>query len=314
MGVNYIVYGKEICPETGRPHLQGYVEFKSAKTKSACIKSFCNNNVSVRVRLGTPLQASVYCKKEDADFYEFGKISAQGTRTDLNKLKDDIWTGKCSVDDIVYDEPYAYHMYGRTLNKIEDLKMRKKYRTWMTVGEWLYGKTGVGKSHLAFEGYSDVTHYVKPNDNGWWDGYCGQEIVIINDFRGDITYGELLDLCDKWPKTVKRRNREPMPFLAKKIIITSSLKPEEVYHNLAENDNLEQLYRRFTVREILKNCTEVVEGNTDLDLCAEKSDVDLEKITDEIVGLVLRGAGRGQSPMLYQPRRGAPEGGKNLKN
>jgi hypothetical protein len=37
----------------------------------------------------------------------------------------------------------------------------------------------------------------------------------------------LLDLVDRWPKTVKIRNREPRPFLAKTLLITSSMTPEE---------------------------------------------------------------------------------------
>ena len=35
----YIVYGKEIAPTTGTPHLQGYVRFKSPKTMSAALKA-----------------------------------------------------------------------------------------------------------------------------------------------------------------------------------------------------------------------------------------------------------------------------------
>ena len=83
-----------------------------------------------------------------------------------------------------------------------------------------------------------MTHTCFPNDGGWWDGYTGQETVIINEFRGGIAYSELLDLLDKYPKTVRRRCREPVPFLAKRVIITSVLQPKEVYCNLAENDTL----------------------------------------------------------------------------
>lgn len=97
----------------------------------------------------------------------------------------------------------------------------------MTEGFWYYGETGVGKSHRAFaEAGDDV--YVWVDDNGWWDGYTGQEVVIINDFRGGIKYNELLQLIDKWPYSVRRRGRPPMPFTSKKIIITSSMSPDQV--------------------------------------------------------------------------------------
>uniref|UniRef100_UPI004047B5D6 hypothetical protein n=1 Tax=Limnohabitans sp. TaxID=1907725 RepID=UPI004047B5D6 len=121
-------------------------------------------------------------------------------------------------------------------------------RTEMTQGIWYWGKTGVGKSHKAYEGFDPCTHYVVANDGGWWDGYTGQETVIFNEFRGSVTFSELLDLCDKWPKTVKRRNREPAPFLAKTLIITSSMAPEDVYRNILSNEeSLDQLNRRFQV-------------------------------------------------------------------
>lgn len=46
-----------------------------------------------------------------------------------------------------------------------------------------------------------------------------------------------------------RRNRAPMPFMSKVVIITSSMPPEEVFNNLAESDKLAQLLRRFEVWE-----------------------------------------------------------------
>ena len=76
----------------------------------------------------------------------------------------------------------------------------------MTEDVWYYGPTAVGKSHNAFDGYDYRTHYVKCLKDDWWCGYKGQEIVILNDFRGQIDYSEMLQLCDKWPHTVKQRN------------------------------------------------------------------------------------------------------------
>lgn len=120
----------------------------------------------------------------------------------------------------------------------------------MTEGLWIFGETGTGKSQQAYKDYHPDTHYNLPNDNGWWDGYTGQKIVIINEFRGEIKYSELLELLDWTPKTVKRRGREPVPLLAEQIIITSSLSPEEVYSNLALNDSLGQLLRRIKIVEL----------------------------------------------------------------
>lgn len=250
----YLMMGREICPTTNKPHWQSFVNFSDAKTMTACVKVL-HKHFGIKCHV-EPCKGSLedneqYCSKSK-DYYEWGTRPAAGTRTDLNDIKNQILEGK-KVDSIAIETPIIYHQYGRTLNKIEDLAMRKKYRTVMTEGIWYWGKTGVGKSHKAFENFTPDTHYVYPNDSGWWDGYCQQDIVIINEFRGEIAFKELLDLCDKWPKSVKRRNREPMPFISKTIIITSCHPPDEVYvRSLNDNDRLDQLTRRFKVIE-LKN-------------------------------------------------------------
>lgn len=255
---DYICYGKEVCPSTKREHHQGWIHFSGARgsvKNVAAALGKCN----VRMMKGTIDQNDDYCSKE-SDLICFGIKPKQGRRSDLDAIKTSIETGK-SVDDICMENPNIYHQYARTLSKIEDIVLRKRFRTWMTEGIWIVGSTGSGKSHMAYENYDPVTHYTLPNDKGWWDGYVGQEIVVINEFRGNIIYSELLDLCDKWPKSVPRRGREPVPFLAKKIIITSSMRPKEVYCNLSASDGIEQLLRRFELRVL---DTKWSKGNTEL--------------------------------------------------
>ena len=151
------------------------------------------------------------------------------------------------------------------MHKLEDLRLRQSHRTEMTKGIWLYGPTGTGKSHQAFEGFSEETHYVVPlADKGWWDGYEQQETVIFNDFRGEVPYAMMLNLVDKWPMHVPRRCREPIPFTSKRVIVTSSQAPHEVYHRRAEEDSIEQLLRRFEVKQCLVRVTE--NDRTEIDL------------------------------------------------
>jgi len=51
---------------------------------------------------------------------------------------------------------------------------------------WLHGDTGTGKSHLARRLYPDA--YFKPAATKWWDGYNGEETVIIDDLDEDHKY------------------------------------------------------------------------------------------------------------------------------
>lgn len=264
----YIAYGEEVCPSTKKPHHQGFIYYESARACKWNGKYYFSRNVGKDLGnchnegcKGNLDQNTDYCTKDtDGTLIEFGVRPKQGFRTDLEAIKENILTQKISVDEICIENPIIYHMYARTLNKLEDIALRKKCRNWMTKGLWLWGETGVGKSHKAFEGFTPDTHYVYPNDGGWWDGYTGQEIVIFNEFRGEIPFRELLDLCDKWPKQVRRRCREPVPFLAKKIIVTSSQEPDDVYYNVCDDvDSIAQLRRRFDVVKLTQKWSE---GNT----------------------------------------------------
>lgn len=246
--VKYIKWQLEKCPTTGTPHFQGVIIFKCPVR----YKTVAKHLPRAQFEACRDLYASInYVGKDETRIdgpWELGEgPKKQGQRTDLEALTSQITQGEITAESVALDQPVMYHQYGRTLHKVEDIALRRKFRTEMTEGIWLYGPTGTGKSHAAFEGFDPTTHYLWKNDNGWQDGYTGQETVIINDFRGSIPYDELLQMVDKWPYTVPRRCREPAPFLAKKVIITSSLPPDQVYNRREANDSIEQLRRRFKI-------------------------------------------------------------------
>jgi len=272
----YIIYGKEVGSDNGTPHLQGFVRFESAKTMSAVHKLKGWKRTALKPS-EKPLSAIDYCRKgvqehseweehgvkgpnygKDADVWERGSFK-QGARSDLDRLYADVREGK-SVDDVAWENPSQYQMCHKALDKLEDIRLRKTRRSVMTEGIWVFGKTGTGKSEFAFSTYDDGQSYCYPYDGGWWDGYKQQDNVIIDEFRGQIMFSELLRMVDKHPNYfVRRRCREPMPFVSKKVIITSSLPPNEVFKNLSYNDKMAQLYRRFKIYELING--EAIERN-----------------------------------------------------
>lgn len=242
----YSILGKEVGKKSGIAHIHILLHYENARTWESIKKKFPRGDIEAAI--GNDEQCRTYISKE-GNFIEHGKPSIQGERTDIKKTTDEIMEGKVSVDEIAVSNPQLYHQYGRTLQKVEDIALRKKFRTWMTTCDWYVGPTSTGKSHKAFENFNPETHYVWKYDNGWQDGYTGQEIVIINEFRGQIKFSELLELIDKWPKEISRRGRAPVPFLAHKIIITSSLLPHEIYHGMTSHsrDSIEQLLDRIRI-------------------------------------------------------------------
>lgn len=261
-----LVYGKEVGA-SGTPHLQGFVRFESAKTMSAVHKLKGWKRTALKAS-EKPLSAIDYCKKGkqshdeweqygvtgptygvDADVFELGAYR-QGERSDLTAVYNRVKEG-ASVDDICWENPDAFLKCHKALERLEDIRLLKTFRTEMTEGIWIYGKTGTGKSESVFEDYSgDGGVYVYPYDNGWCDGYRQNNTVILDEFRGQVTFHEILRMADKHPNCwMRRRNKPPMPFTSKRVIVTSSIPPCMVYCNLSKEDSLDQLYRRYKVYE-----------------------------------------------------------------
>lgn len=253
--ISYYIMGLEVCPKTLNIHWQGYCEANKRVGLKTIMKAMGMKNTHFENREGSQEQAINYCIKDEGK-ETFARLTwgsprpnNQGQRSDLIEIKNQILDG-LKVDTIVVDRPTLYHQYGRTLHKIEDLAMRKRFRTQPTQGIWYYGPTGCGKSMKAFENYDEKTHYVYEVSDKWWDDYTQQDIVIIDEFRGEIPYQQLLKLTDRYPMKVPRRNRENIPFTSKKIIITSSMHPKDVYKHTNAKDSIKQLLRRFEIIEL----------------------------------------------------------------
>lgn len=253
------VLGLAWCLEIGKKnhkyHRQCYIQFEKRQKLTAIKKIVKSKNYRAFKMLGTIQQNETYCSK-DGDLHILGEFTdkEQGKRKDLDEARDLILSGESTVEELAVDDPNFYHQYGRTLSYLEAIALRKRFRTEMTQGVWYHGKSGSGKSHAVFQDYDPATHYVKNLKDEWWDGYTGQEVVIFNEFRGGcMPFRDLLELVDKWPLTVKQRGKEPVPFLAKKLLISCCLHPKDAYAGVLGKESCEdreQFYRRFKVIEL----------------------------------------------------------------
>lgn len=111
--------------------------------------------------------------------------------------------------------------------------------------EVLYGSTGTGKTryvhqqaHLFYE--DDI--WIYPGQ-GWFDGYQGQQVVVFDDFYGDMPFGTLLKVLDRYKLDVPVKggftNWNPT-----RIYITSNVHPLCWYKDL-NNHQEAALLRRF---------------------------------------------------------------------
>lgn len=169
----YLVYGKEVG-DSGTRHLQGFITFKGNKRLSA-VKKLIPRAHWEKTK-GTSLEAADYCKK-DGDVFEKGTPPSPGKRTDLEIYTTRIKEGE-SVVTVANDLPNCFVKYHRGLREYA-LICQKPYEHSDVRGFWIYGAPGVGKSRKVRQDYPSL--YSK-GQNKWFDGYCGEHAILIDDF------------------------------------------------------------------------------------------------------------------------------------
>jgi hypothetical protein len=185
-----------------------------------------------------------YCKKDKKIAYEAGNPPCQGSRTDLKKVIDEVKKGSNmrSMADRHMLKNYQGIKYAQELKKIYEPK-----RNWKPDVIWYWGKAGCGKTHRAREILNELADdadnvYEQMKTNQWWEGYDGEEYVLIDDLRANFaTFNDLIKLLDKYPYRVETKGSSRQ-FIAKVIIITSPFPPDRVYHT---TECLDQLLDRI---------------------------------------------------------------------
>jgi len=197
-------------------------------------------------RQGTIDQAVAYCKK-DGDYEEFGtKPLSQKEKGQCNKRR---WAKILTLSEqgdwetLKHEEPHVW----LTMEE----KLRKKCKVMpeaLNIGpgdkvhEWYYGEPGTGKSHKAR--MENPGAYLK-RKNKWWDGYEGQDVVIIEEWSPDdkLSLQNLKEWADKWPFAAERKGGY-MNIRPKKIIVTSNYHPNDCCER---SEDTMALARRFRI-------------------------------------------------------------------
>lgn len=110
-----------------------------------------------------------------------------------------------------------------------------------------WSPTGSGKSRRAWQ-EAGVDAYPKNPRTKWWDGYRGEENVVIDEFRGDIDIGYLLRWLDRYPVLIETKGAGTT-LKAKRYWITSNLHPKDWYPTL-DYETYAALERRLEIIRI----------------------------------------------------------------
>lgn len=231
----YIIVGEERGAE-GTPHLQGYITFDNAKSRET-VERLLGGRAHLTCAEGTALQNRVYCTKQSL-FHEAGVMPTQGKRNDIGTAKDLIKMGRSMQDVIDTCESYQAVRYAELIRKYEPCSERTPPEVW-----WFFGETGTGKTRTAIEeaGHCKSWWISMPGNLTWWQGYDGQEAVVIDDLRPHhCDYAALLRYLDRYPVQVPMKGSSTW-LKATKIWITSPYPPS----NFGGPEGADQLVRRL---------------------------------------------------------------------
>lgn len=112
---------------------------------------------------------------------------------------------------------------------------------------WYWGQSGAGKSRKAWEEFPSA--YPK-QVNLWWDGYQGQEAVIMDDLdKFNVALGgDIKRWADRY-KVIGQIKGGAIPLQFKTFIITSQYSPEQIWD---DEKTVEAIRRRFKVEKFEK--------------------------------------------------------------
>jgi len=263
--LSYLVYGHEMAPVTGTPHLQGYLEF-SIRTKLSTLNGFKKIGLhchwEVPKHYDTWKECRAYCIKDGGDVFEFGEgcydkvLSKQkqahgvgGKRTDIDDIRDAITAGIIHNTESL--ESFSGLTYQGMLYADRVLRNARPVRECSPDIYYIHGKTGIGKSRYGRELIGGLERgrdwrFWESYDNRlkWFDGYDKHEIALFDDFRGsDCHFPTLLRITDRYVCRVEVKGASAW-WCPRVIIFTSSQSLSAAFGHLGSNERADQFERR----------------------------------------------------------------------
>lgn len=257
---NYLIMGREICPTTGTPHIQGYIEWRRGQTFDYIRCKLFNSHIEKRK--GTAHEAADYCKKT-FNWEEWGTISCQGHRSDIEEAVRiaDIYK---DPRDVAEHCPHEYVKYHRGLERYINVRWHRPQMRPNMKNIYIHGPTGSGKTKYVFDRHHPEEIYIKDPSHKWWDGYTGHPVILIDDIRHSIeSFDYMLRLLDRYPfqGEVKGGTVGLNPEV---IYLTSDRSPEAIWSKEGDDNNVAQILRRISTVIHLKKETHVEDSGTEV--------------------------------------------------
>lgn len=251
--------------DSGTPHMHMVLEDPAKARFSALQKLF--PSIHIEPTRGNKEQAEDYINKR-GQFSEKshtvivpavyrGQIkAAQGTRNDLAVIEELLEQGMRPND--IMDISLNYRKHEPLIKKAYFRKRDRETPIMRGVAVyWHVGDSGTGKSYtytqLAKAHGVDNIYFMTDYENGGFDMYQGETILIMDEFKGNIRFQQLLNYLDGYKMQVHCRYAN-VNALWTEVHITSIYPPEEAYRFMVDKES----QHRDTVKQLLRRIRKIV--------------------------------------------------------
>ncbi len=238
--IQYIGWGREICPTTKKRHNQGWIQFtKRVGWRTA--KAAIPDTVAIYPCKGSIASNEVYCRK-NGEFTSMGIFSKQGVsptnETTLDAVKHMIDDG--STIEQVGDVQFGYYCrYYSSFSRRVCARLKNESAEFRKLTVSVYsGETGTGKTRKAIESGG---YFMHADEMMWWDGYNGESTLILDEYNNQVKITRLLAILDGYQLRLAVKGGFTYA-LWDTVIITTNL---DVLHEHAKDVHRRALDRRI---------------------------------------------------------------------
>lgn len=170
-------------------------------------------------------------------FYEVGDCpeESQGRRSDYHTVFDMIRDGCSNVE--IYEKVPHMITKGAFLDRVRNELLEEQFKDIIRDVEvyYVYGVTGAGKTYGILDKYGisnvcRIDEYTNP-----FDKYEGQDVLLLDEYRGQLKISELLVLLEGYPMKLRARYADRQACFTK-VFIASNEPLYELYPNVQVNN------------------------------------------------------------------------------
>lgn len=236
--VRFIKGQKERCPSTGKLHWQGVIHMYDPcrLTKMRKLLEMGKGEKSGDLKPQYSNKALEYVHKEHTSVggrFCYGEPSKQGIRTDLRHIQKLIREGSSDWE-LMNEFPGQYQRYHKYFEKYRGLFLEKKSTEYIKQKVILIsGQTDLGKTRSVLydennKRRKNVYKISAYNGLKWWNGYNGQDTILIDEFNNQVPCCKMLDILEGHQRRVEYKGGHTY-LCCSNIYITTNLKKHQIY-------------------------------------------------------------------------------------